>query len=82
MKSTEVQTYEGVVREIDLDARRFDLRRIVEAEIEDLRCIYPIDFYKVANKLLNKKLRVKGKIARASSGKPRLLLIDNLDIIE
>jgi hypothetical protein len=78
VKSSEIETYKGIVREIDLDAGRFDLRRISGAEIEDIRCIYPKEFEKVASSSLNKKMKVKGRIARSSSGKPRLLMVENL----
>lgn len=81
VRSKEVQHFEGIVREIDLDIRRFELRRIVEAEIQDIRCTYSIEFDKIAQNFLNKKLRVKGKVDRAISGKPRLLQIDDIKII-
>lgn len=79
--SNEVVTFEGIVREIDLDAKRFELRRIVNAQIQDIRCIYAQIEIRNEKELLDSKVRVKGRIERRNDAAPRLLAIDEMKIL-
>lgn len=71
-------TFIGVVREIDLDSRRFELRRIVDAEFESVRCAYEERFDSEARSWLDRDARIFGRIEVDSNGRPRLLWVDHV----
>ena len=75
VKSQEFESFTGTVREIDLDARRFELRRLSGTSIEEIRCIYPERLEKDVQTSLNRKITASGNIARSPDGNPRLLQI-------
>jgi len=72
----------GVVREIDLDAKRFDLRGIADEELTDIRCAYS----EVANirprSLLGAMVRVRGLVERSADETPRLMAIKELSVVK
>jgi hypothetical protein len=71
----------GEIREMDLDAKRFDLRGIAEGQQNDLRCVYGKDISEpVAKTWLGRPALVEGKIERDQNGKPRLLQIVKMKI--
>ncbi len=71
----------GEIREMDLDARRFDLRGITEGQQSDLRCVYGKDIAEpVAKTWLGRPALVEGKIERDQNGKPRLLQITKMKV--
>lgn len=83
----------GYVREIDLDARRFDLRGIDDAQIRDVRCAYRTLPNLRARDLLGSYVRVQGLVEKSADGIPRLLSVtevairarapdDNYEIVE
>lgn len=74
IKAQQRRKVEGVVREIDLDARRFELRRVRGDSA--VRCVYPPDFDGPALKWLNRKLKVAGRVELGPNGEPRLLLVE------
>lgn len=74
VKAHHRRTVEGVVREIDLDARRFELRRVHGQG--SIRCIYPEDFAAQAVKWLDRKLKVTGRVELGPNNEPRLLLVE------
>lgn len=78
VKSSEIAQFEGVVREIDLDLRRFELRRIVANAIEEIRCIYSSEYDGKARDWLNKSMSVLGRVDRGSDTKPRLLEVHEI----
>lgn len=63
----------GEVREMDLDAHRFDLRHIERMEVNHLRCIYLDATDEEATEWLNKSARVTGVVERDARGMPSLL---------
>jgi hypothetical protein len=71
--SEEEVTIVGDVREIDLDAHRFELRHIENMEVNDVRCVYSEESDEEAAEWLNKHIRVTGTVDRDQAGKPRLL---------
>ena len=76
-------TFKGVVREIDLDSRRFDLRGINEGQLNDLRCVYGKEAIEDdAKNWLGHRLVVEGRIERDHNGKPRLLQIRKLEDVD
>jgi hypothetical protein len=74
-------TFVGTVREIDLDARRFELRRI-EGFADDfsIRCYYSAEPGSQA--ILNSRLRVTGTVESDSKGRPRLMRPDQVEVLE
>jgi predicted RNA-binding protein len=70
----------GYVREIDLDAHRFDLRGIDDEQIRDVRCAYRHLPHIKARDLLGSYIQVKGLVERTADGVPRLLSVLDLEI--
>jgi hypothetical protein len=67
----------GRVRSIDLDLRRFDLRRIDGGEQPDLRCIYPPSFDTAARNWLDRIVVVRGRV-ETYRGVARLLQVQQV----
>jgi len=72
--SDEVIELRGRVRAVDLDLRRFDLRRIDRGDLPDLRCIYPASFDAAARKWLDATVVVRGQV-ESYQGVARLLQV-------
>lgn len=70
----------GYVREIDLDAHRFDLRGIDDEEIRDVRCAYRNLPDIRGRDLLGSYVKVNGLVERTADGVPRLLSVTNVEI--
>lgn len=66
----------GIVREIDLDARRFEVRGIDGGKA--LRCIYPEHYAKEARAWLDQRVKVVGRCEFSPSGAPRLMELDDI----
>ena len=67
----------GRVRSIDLDLRRFDLRRVDGGTQPDLRCIYPASFDVAAKKWLDQMIVVRGQV-ETYHGAARLLQVQSV----
>jgi hypothetical protein len=73
VRARESITLTGIVRETDLDDKRFEVRGIQDGMITDLRCIYgPKVADDVATRWLNKRVEVEGRVERDPNGRPRL----------
>jgi hypothetical protein len=72
--------FKGVVRELDLDLRRFELRRM--EHLPSLRCAYADLSNDRAKLLLNATIRVTGRVALGPGDIPRLLEVEKLDVIQ
>ncbi len=70
----------GYVREIDLDAHRFDLRGIDNEQIRDVRCAYRHLPDIKGRDLLGSYVRVSGLVERTADGVPRLLSVNDVEI--
>jgi hypothetical protein len=79
VKTFQRRTVEGVVREIDLDARRFELRRVRGAG--SIRCIYAEDYTHQAVKWLDRKLKATGGVEFGPNNEPRLLLVERATLV-
>jgi len=79
--SNERDTFVGRIREIDLDARRFELRGIADQQLQSIRCMYTKDHNFDPRRIIDANVRVSGLISRDASGRPRLLSVDDLDTI-
>jgi len=54
---------------------------LVGAEVNDIRCVYGTEFAEKAHELLNKKVKVSGQVEYSQSGKPRLLEVEDVEIL-
>lgn len=80
LKGDEIE-FRGEVREIDLDARRFELRGISDHQIRDLRCAYR-DMENVSpKKLLGSTVVARGLVERAADDVPRLMSVRHITIV-
>jgi hypothetical protein len=70
----------GQLRGIDLDKTRVDLRN-VDGGIGTLRCVLPLTLDK-ARSILGKTVRVTGQYEAGPNGKPRLMQVEQIDVIE
>jgi hypothetical protein len=75
--STETIELRGRVRAVDLDLRRFDLRRVGE-NVPDLRCIYAASLDARATRWLDATVVVRGQ-AEMYQGSARLLQIESVE---
>lgn len=72
-------SFVGVVREIDLDARRFEIRQV--ADVGAIRCVYGPHMEKQARQMLDKRVRVEGQYETLPNRKPRLIEVSSMDIL-
>ena len=80
VRRTEMGEFVGVVRELDLDLRRFDLRRV--EGVPSIRCAY-VDFPEArAQSLLNSTVRVFGAAEYGLDQAPRLLQVERIDVLQ
>lgn len=70
---------EGVIREIDLDAQRIILRERGPTD-PDLKCYLPDDLVTVAEGLLDKLVRIHGKISSSSPDVIDAISIEELNV--
>lgn len=77
--SKEVVTFHGQVREIDLDAKRLELRHIENRESNEVRCMYKSFSDNEAAKWLNKYVTITGIVERDANNKARLMEIENIE---
>lgn len=73
-------TFVGTLREIDLDARRFEIRGV--DGVGSIRCAYAQRHDEVVRKALDAKVRVGGGYEALVSGRPRLVAVESLDLLE
>jgi len=70
--------FEGVVREVDLDARRFEIRG--RGASSGMRCIYEPLYDGDIIGLLNAAVRVKGSYEAAADEQPRLVRVEQITV--
>jgi hypothetical protein len=73
-------TFEGVVREIDLDAQRVEIRSV--HGVGGLRCAYAARSEETIRGTLDARVRVSGDYEALTTGRPRLLAIQTIEILE
>lgn len=79
--SQEVMEFEGQVREIDLDAKRFDLRGINDHKVQDIRCVYSDVEGILPRALLDARIRVRGRVERRADEVPRLIAVQSIEVL-
>lgn len=80
-QGNEMLQFEGVVREIDLDARRFELRGITGESVSDIRCVYNRVTGITPKRLLDARVRVRGTVERRPDEAPRLIDLTEVEVI-
>lgn len=80
IKGEEIQ-FTGQVREIDLDAFRFELRGIADHQVRDLRCAYRGVEGIQPRRLLGSTVCVRGLVERSANDVPRLMSVRELTIL-
>lgn len=72
-------SFEGVVRAIDLDARRFHIREV--EHIGGLRCMYGHGEHETAKTALDRRVRVSGSYEVTENQKPRLIAVTSIELL-
>jgi hypothetical protein len=75
-------TFIGQLRTVDLDKTRVDLRDIQAEGIDTLRCILPQLTAEKGREILGKTVEVSGEYEKLPNGKPRLMLIESIKVME
>ena len=73
-------SFEGVVRAIDLDARRFHIREV--EHIGGLRCMYGPGEYEIAKMALDRRVRVTGNYEVTENQRPRLIAVTSIELMD
>jgi len=72
-------TFDGLVREVDLDARRFEIRGV--SGIGAIRCVYGSMHDEVVRAALDAKIRVSGRYDTIEGKRPRFMAVDSLEVL-
>jgi hypothetical protein len=76
----QVVTFIGTIRELDLDASRFEIRN-VEGLPEGIRCAHELDEQDI-KRMVDLRVRVKGRPEYGPRNDVRLLWVDELEIVD
>lgn len=79
VKVTTTGTFEGLVREVDLDARRFEIRGV--SGIGAIRCVYGSAYDQIVRTALDAKLRVSGRYDTIEGQRPRFMAVEMLEVL-
>jgi hypothetical protein len=79
-RSSGTDSFEGVVREIDLDALRFEIRGARYQR--GIRCIYDDRHKGQAREILDCTVRVSGGYEAAADEQPRLVAVESIEILK
>ena len=71
--------FEGLLREIDLDARRFEIRGV--RGIGAIRCVYGPQHDAIVKAALDARVKVVGQYEAFESAQPRLVAVDTLEVL-
>ena len=72
-------SFSGTVRAIDLDARRFEIRRV--DGIGAIRCIYGADRDLLAREILDTQVTVTGEYEAQQDQRPRLIQVSSMEVV-
>ena len=79
VKVSTTGSFEGFLREVDLDARRFEIRGV--SGIGAIRCVYgPAHDHTVRN-ALDTKILVRGRYDTIEGQRPRFMAVDMLEVL-
>lgn len=80
VKQSRSGSFQGVVRELDLDLKRFELRQM--SAVPSLRCVYSNLSDQQARTLLDSLVEVSGFVELSSSGVPRLMQVESVRLVD
>ena len=69
-------TFEGIVRAIDLDARRFDVRGVEGTRA--IRCMYEPAQHDTVKRILDARVQVSGSYETAQNRQPRFIAVSSI----
>ena len=72
-------SFDGVVREIDLDARRFEIRLV--KKFGAIRCVYTPEHDNLVREILDAKVSIEGQYETQNNQKPRLLQVASMKLL-
>lgn len=72
-------TFEGLLREIDLDARRFEIRGV--RGVGAIRCVYGPMHDRMVKAALDARIRVAGRYDSIEGQRPRFMAVDTLEVL-
>lgn len=72
--------FEGSVREIDLDARRFEIRGVATA-MSGIRCVYEQTYDHLVRTILDARVRVMGSYETTHDQVPRLVQVSSIELL-
>ena len=72
-------TFEGVVRAIDLDARRFEVRGVEGTRA--VRCMYEPAHHDTVKRILDARVQVSGSYETARNRQPRFIAVSSIEIL-
>lgn len=78
VRSQDRAEFVGTIREIDLDAKRFEVRGV--RDTGSIRCYYSENYIGQEDGLLNQHVRVSGLVERLD-GKPRLMQVEQIEAV-
>ena len=73
-------SFEGVIRAVDLDARRFEIRRVANAGA--IRCMYQSEEHELVRHSLDARVRVTGQYETSAGHQPRLIAVSSLEVLQ
>ncbi len=79
VKVSTTGAFDGLVREVDLDARRFEIRGV--SGIGAIRCVYGPVHDEVVRAALDAKIRVRGRYDTVEGQRPRFMAVDSLEVL-
>jgi len=79
VKVSTTGAFDGLVREVDLDARRFEIRGVTG--IGAIRCVYGPMHDEVVRAALDAKIRVRGRYDTVEGRRPRFMAVDTLEVL-
>lgn len=71
--------FQGVVREIDLDAHRFELRRVQGTGA--IRCVYGPGEQELVRTILDAQISVDGSYEESENEQPRLISVSSIEVL-
>lgn len=72
-------TFDGVVRQVDLDSRRFEIRGVHGAGT--IRCMYEPRHGPTVKRILDSRVMVEGEYEVAEDSRPRLIQVRSITVI-
>lgn len=72
--------FSGTLREVDLDARRFEIRGV--EGIGSIRCVYSERHDTLVRLALDARVKVSGGYESLAGGRPRLVAVESLVLVE